>query len=40
MTYRDYPHASAITGRMAPRGPSPWLDARDDSLEAFIAASL
>ncbi len=39
MTYRDYPHASAVTGRMAPRQPSPWLDAQDDSLEAFITAS-
>ena len=37
-TYRNHAHASVITGRMAPRYPLPWLDARDDSLEAFVAA--
>ena len=38
VTYRDHAHASAVTGRMAPRHPLPWIDARDDSLEAFVAA--
>ena len=38
MTYRDQAHGSAVTGRMAPRHPHPWFEARDDSLEAFVAA--
>jgi trimethylamine monooxygenase len=38
MTYRDHAHVSAITGRVAPRHSSAWINARDDRLEAFIAA--
>jgi len=37
MTFRDYSYRSLMTGTMAPRHHTPWLDAMDDSLEAFLA---
>ena len=37
MTYRDHAHASAVTGGMAPRHAASWIDARDDTLETFVA---
>ncbi|MDN2656611.1 NAD(P)/FAD-dependent oxidoreductase [Cobetia sp. 14N.309.X.WAT.E.A4] len=37
MTFRDYSYRSLMTGTMAPRHHTPWLDAIDDSLEAFLA---
>lgn len=37
MTFRDKAYRSLMTGNMAPVHHTPWLDAMDDSLEAFLA---
>lgn len=39
MGFRDRPFRSAITGTMAPLHHTPWLDALDDSLEAYLRTS-
>lgn len=36
MTFRNHGHASVITGTMAPEHHTPWKDALDDSLEAYL----
>ena len=36
LTYRDRSYVSALTGRMAPVHHTPWMQALDDSLEAFL----
>ncbi len=36
MTFRDHPHASVITGTMAPVHHTPWVDALDDSMEVYL----
>jgi trimethylamine monooxygenase len=37
MTFRDHGYKSALTGTMAPAHHTPWKDALDDSLEAYLA---
>ncbi|MBO0662490.1 NAD(P)/FAD-dependent oxidoreductase [Jiella sp. MQZ9-1] len=37
LTYRDRSYRSTLTGTMAPRHHTDWMDAMDDSLEAFMA---
>lgn len=37
MGYRDKCHRSLITGTLATPHHTPWLDALDDSLEAYLA---
>ena len=36
MTFRNHGHKSALTGTMAPAHHTPWKDALDDSLEAYL----
>jgi trimethylamine monooxygenase len=36
LTYRDRSYPSTITGNIAPVHHTPWIDALDDSLEAFL----
>ena len=36
MTFRDHGYKSALTGTMAPAHHTPWKDALDDSLEAYL----
>jgi len=36
LTYRDQSYQSVLTGTMAPVHHTPWLEALDDSLEAFL----
>ena len=36
LTYRDRSYPSTITGNVAPVHHTPWIDALDDSLEAFL----
>ncbi len=36
MTFRDNGYKSALTGTMAPAHHTPWKDALDDSLEAYL----
>ena len=36
LTYRNRSYVSALTGRMAPVHHTPWMEAMDDSLEAFL----
>jgi trimethylamine monooxygenase len=36
MTFRDHGYKSALTGTMAPAHHTPWRDALDDSLEAYL----
>ncbi len=36
LIYRDRSYPSAVTGRMAPPPQGPWMEALDDSLEAFL----
>ncbi|ARW15913.1 NAD(P)-binding domain-containing protein [Komagataeibacter europaeus] len=36
MTYRDKSYVSALTGKLAPAHHTPWMEAMDDSLEAFL----
>jgi trimethylamine monooxygenase len=37
MTFRDHGYRSLMTGTQAPRHHTPWLEAMDDSLEAYLA---
>lgn len=37
MTFRDHGHKSVMTGTMAPKHHTPWVDALDDSLESYLA---
>ncbi|MDH2297643.1 NAD(P)/FAD-dependent oxidoreductase [Cobetia sp. 29-18-1] len=37
MTFRDHGYRSLMTGTLAPRYHTPWLEAMDDSLEAYLA---
>jgi trimethylamine monooxygenase len=37
LTYRHHSFPSTLTGTMAPPHHTPWMEARDDSLEAFLA---
>ncbi|WP_332118762.1 NAD(P)/FAD-dependent oxidoreductase [Azorhizobium caulinodans] len=37
LTYRDRSHRSTLTGTLAPKHHTPWMQALDDSLEAFLA---
>lgn len=37
MTFRDHSYRSLMTGTMSPPHHTPWLDALDDSLEAYLA---
>jgi trimethylamine monooxygenase len=37
LTYRDRSYASVITGTVSPRHHTPWMQALDDSMEAFLA---
>ena len=37
MTFRDNAYRSVMTGTMAPLHHTPWKDALDDSLEAYLA---
>ena len=37
MTFRDRSYRSVLTGTMAPPHHTPWMEAMDDSLEAFLA---
>ncbi len=37
LTYRDRSYPSVITGNTSPRHHTTWMDALDDSLEAFLA---
>ncbi|GAB6070987.1 NAD(P)/FAD-dependent oxidoreductase [Thiomicrorhabdus hydrogeniphila] len=39
MTFRDYSFRSIMTGTMSPKHHTPWLDALDDSLEAYLTIS-
>jgi trimethylamine monooxygenase len=36
MTYRDHSYRSLMTGTMSPSHHTPWLEALDDSLEAYL----
>ncbi|WP_299288668.1 NAD(P)/FAD-dependent oxidoreductase [uncultured Tateyamaria sp.] len=36
MTFRDNGYASVMTGTMAPKHHTPWVDALDDSLEVYL----
>jgi trimethylamine monooxygenase len=38
MGYRNHSYRSVLTGTMSPRHHTNWMDALDDSLEAFLAA--
>ncbi|MFP5301949.1 NAD(P)/FAD-dependent oxidoreductase [Cobetia sp. SIMBA_158] len=37
MTFRDHGYRSLMTGTLAPKHHTPWLEAMDDSLEAYLA---
>jgi trimethylamine monooxygenase len=37
LTYRDRSYASVITGTVSPKHHTPWMQALDDSMEAFLA---
>lgn len=37
MTFRDYSYRSLMTGTLAPKHHTPWLEAMDDSLETYLA---
>jgi trimethylamine monooxygenase len=37
LTYRHHSFPSTLTGTMAPAHHTPWMEALDDSLEAFLA---
>nr|WP_084824814.1 NAD(P)/FAD-dependent oxidoreductase [Lampropedia cohaerens] len=39
MTFRDHAYRSVMTGKMSPLHHTPWKDALDDSLEAYLANS-
>jgi trimethylamine monooxygenase len=36
MTFRNEGHKSVLTGTMAPKHHTPWVDALDDSLEVYL----
>lgn len=36
MTFRDHGYKSALTGTMAPKHHTPWINALDDSLECYL----
>lgn len=38
LTYRDHGHVSKFTGKKAPPAPVTFMEAHDDSLEAFVQA--
>jgi trimethylamine monooxygenase len=38
MGYRNHSYRSVLTGTMSPRHHTVWMEALDDSLEAFLAA--
>ena len=38
--YRNYSYRSVLTGTLAPLHHTPWMQAMDDSLEAFLADSV
>jgi trimethylamine monooxygenase len=38
VTYRDRSYASTLTGTMAPPHHTRWMQALDDSLEAFLGS--
>lgn len=37
LTYRDQSYPSTLTGNLAPKHHTPWMQALDDSMEAFLA---
>lgn len=37
LTYRDQSYPSTLTGNMAPKHHTPWMQALDDSMETFLA---
>ena len=37
MTFRDHSYRSLMTGTMSPKHHTPWIDALDDSLEAYLS---
>ncbi|WP_368449845.1 hypothetical protein [Cobetia amphilecti] len=37
MTFRDHGYRSLMTGTLVPKHHTPWLEAMDDSLEAYLA---
>lgn len=37
MTFRDHSYRSVMTGTMSPKHHTPWIDALDDSLEAYLS---
>jgi trimethylamine monooxygenase len=37
MTFRDHAYRSLMTGTMSPTHHTPWIDALDDSLEAYLS---
>lgn len=37
MTFRDHAYASIMTGTMSPKHHTPWIDALDDSMEAYLS---
>ena len=37
MTFRDHSYRSLMTGTMSPPHHTPWIDALDDSLEAYLS---
>ncbi|MDX9874726.1 MAG: NAD(P)/FAD-dependent oxidoreductase [Spongiibacteraceae bacterium] len=39
MNYRDKSYRSVLTGKEAPRHHTPWMEAMDDSLEAFLGTA-
>jgi trimethylamine monooxygenase len=39
MGYRDHAYRSILTGTLSPRHHTRWMEALDDSLEAFLATS-
>jgi trimethylamine monooxygenase len=39
MGYRDHSYRSVLTGTVSPRHHTRWMEALDDSLEAFLATS-
>jgi len=36
MTFRNKSHTSVMTGKLSPPHHTPWIDALDDSMEAYI----
>jgi trimethylamine monooxygenase len=36
LTYRDRSYPSTLTGTMAPVHHTPWMEALDDSMQAFL----